>query len=171
MPYQYYREWGMVDGPADWVQLLIALVCLGVIVVISEYLLKRQRFRAHLVFLALMAIMALAVVTIMLDYGQDNLIVWMPEVFLVLCLWDHYWARNRLGQTPMLLKKAKRIQIAAAVILAACGALSLGIGFFQDWNGNGWNLGVTFLVSAGYVAVHSYFHRNDTTAKQFDQLL
>lgn len=167
MPYQYYQEWGLVDGPADWVQLLILVVLTGVIVGISEFLLNRQRFRAHLVFLGLMA---LVMVTIGLSYALDSLIVWMPDVFLVICLWDHYWAKNRLGQSPMPLKKAKRIQAAAAVILAVCGVLSLGIGFFQDWNGNGWNLGWALLVSAGYVAVHSYFHRNDTTAKQFDRL-
>ena len=163
MPYQYYQEWGLANGSAVWVQWLIHIVLFCVIIGISEFLLKRQRFRVHLVFLGLMAL-----VTIGLSYALDSLIVWMPTVFLVLCLWDHYWARNRLGQSPMPLKKAKCIQAAAAVILAACGVLVLGIGFFQDWNG--WNLGWALLVSAGYVAVHSYFHRNDTTAKQFDRL-
>lgn len=163
MPYQYYQEWGLANGSADWVQWLIHIVLFCVIIGISEFLLKRQRFRVHLVFLGLIAL-----VTIGLSYALDSLIVWMPTVFLVLCLWDHYWARNRLGQSPMPLKKAKCIQAAAAVILAACGVLVLGIGFFQDWNG--WNLGWALLVSAGYVAVHSYFHRNDTTAKQFDWL-
>lgn len=163
MPYQYYQEWGLANGSADWVQWLIHIVLFCVIIGISEFLLKRQRFRVHLVFLGLIAL-----VTIGLSYALDSLIVWMPTVFLVLCLWDHYWARNRLGQSPMPLKKAKCIQAAAAVILSACGVLVLGIGFFQDWNG--WNLGWALLVSAGYVAVHSYFHRNDTTAKQFDWL-
>lgn len=163
MPYQYYQEWGLVDGSADWVQWLILVLYCCVTLGISVFLLNRQWFRAHLVFLVLMAL-----VTIGLGYALDSLIVWMPTVLLVLRLWDHYWARNRLGQAPMPLKKAKCIQAAAAVILAACGVLVLGIGFFQDWNG--WNLGVALLVSAGYVAVHSYFHRNDTTAKQFDRL-
>ena len=61
----------------------------------------------------------------------------------------------------MPLKKAKRIQTVAAVFLGVCGVMVLGIGFFRGWNG--WNLGVALLVSAGYVALHGYFHRNDTT--------
>ena len=163
MPHQDHQELVLVSPPADWVQCLIQTVFFCVIIGISAFLLNRQRFRVHLVFLGFMAL-----VTIGLGYALDDLILWEPTVFLVICLWDHYWARNRLGQAPVPLKKAKCIQAAAAVILAACGVLVLGIGFFQGRNG--WNLGVALLVSAGYVAVHSYFHRNDTTANQFDRL-
>ena len=161
MPYQYYREWGLVDGSADYMQLLILLVLTCVIVGISEFLLNRQRFRGHLVF---MSLMALVMVAIGLNYALDSLIVWML-VFLVICLWDHYCAKNRLGQSPMPRKKAKHIQSVAVVILAVCGVMSLGIGFLQDWNTDGWNLGWALLVLAGYITVRSFLHRNDTTDK------
>ena len=163
MSYQYYQEWGLVDGSADLGLWLVGLVLFGVIIGISEFLLNRQWFRVHLVFMALIALTVIG-----LGYALDSLTVWIPDVLLVLCLWDHYWARNRLGQNPVPLKKAKRIQAVAAVFLGICGVMVLGIGFFRGWNGC--NLGVALLVSAGYVALHGFFHRNDTEARQFDRL-
>ncbi len=166
MTYQYYREWGLTNGPAAWVQLLIPLVLACVILGVSWFLLKRKQFQLHLVFLAIMTFVA---VTLGLKYTPDRFILWLPVVFLVTCLWDHYWARNQAGTAPMPLKKAKAIQIAAAAILAACGVLVIGVGSVQGRNG--WDLGTSLLVGAVYVAIHSYVHRNDVTANQFDRLL
>lgn len=132
-----------------WHIILYALAC-G----ISWLLLKQKLFRGHFVYLV-----ALGVLTVLSAlFAELGEVCGRSLVFLlVVCTWDHYWARARIGDAPLALEKAKKLQVALAVVLSGCWLLCLfGVGFFRYFEEE------LVFVAAVLLWGHGYFHRNDT---------
>ena len=140
--------------PGYWIltDTLLSLALCLLICGISWALLKRRYFRANIVYLIVVGVL-LVLPQFFLDVPTAFL---GNDVFLLICIWDHYWARNRLGKTSLSPQKARRIQVASAVILSLCWLLCLlEVGFFQELNRT------SLLVTAGDLWAHAYYHRKD----------
>lgn len=125
---------------------------------ISWFLIKQKFFRIHIGYLVLLSILTVlsAVFGDLVEFFSGRSLVFL----LVVCAWDHYWARSRMGQQPMELEKARRIQIALAIVLSICWLLCLlGIGFFRYFDEE-----IVF-VAAVLLWGYSYFHKNDGNQK------
>ena len=124
---------------------------------ISWLLLQHKFFKGHLVYLA-----ALGVLTVLSAlFPQLGEVCGRSLVFLlVVCAWDHYWARARLGAAPLNLEKTKKLQIALAVVLSGCWLLCLfGVGFFRYFEEE------IIFVAAVFLWAYGYFHKDSKEGK------
>lgn len=148
MSYEEYMGYDIL--PTIIINTVIGLVICGG----SYFLLKRKHFRANVVYLVVVGIL-LVLPDFLWELPEP---FWCNYIFLVFCVWEHYWALNHLGEAPISLEKAWRLQTVVAVVLTVCWLLCfLEVGFFRSLNET------TFLVAAGYLWLHRYFHRNDTS--------
>ena len=125
---------------------------------ISYFLIKQQLFRAHVGYLVLLAVLTVisAIWGDLVEFFGGRSLVFL----LVVCAWDHYWARCRLGQQPLKLEKARKLQMVLAAALSVCWLLCLlGIGVFQYFEEE------LVFVAAVLLWGYGYFHRNDTGGK------
>lgn len=143
----YEPDYWVLIGPVVFVVFTV-LLCL-----ISWKLLQRGWFRAHLVFLALMLVLAVA----------ENVLPTIPkallgsDILLLFFAWDHYWTRHQQGQAACSPEKARRIQVGLAVLVGVCWLLChLQVGFFGHFNES------SLLVITGYLLAHAYYHRKDS---------
>lgn len=150
----YYRFYPWYE-PDYWVLIdpFVLVLSTVLLCLISWKLLQRGRFRGHLVFLALMLVLAVA----------ENVLTTIPEglrgndVLFLLFAWDHYWTRHQRGEAACSPEKARRIQVGLAILVGVCWLLChLQVGFFGHFNES------SLLVITGYLLAHAYYHRKDS---------
>ena len=155
MRYQIMRDLGIsIDtGYSILADTAISFCLCCVICGISWALLKKGYFRANIFYLVLVGVLLVL----------PEFLWALPEgmtgnyIFLLVCVWDHYWARVKTGNAPMSPGKARRVQAAMAVILTLLwGVCRLKVGVFTHLNE------ASLFVAAVYLWVHTYYHRNDT---------